>query len=160
MEAIGAVERSVNVNAGAYGEQPQEPEEFAYADDTDMAADSSSDDSPKHLGWVDAPKPPQLSPPLQPGDAGMSRTPRGPSGAPAGADQGPCLYLGPAGQRCDRRAIASGYCSKHQLASLPGLQPSLSIPQISKRALGAAGILAVLWPILFDFIRELLRLFR
>lgn len=154
------MERGVNVNAGAFDDQPRAPEEFAYADDTDMAADSSPEDSPERLGWVDAPKPPQLSPPLQPAETAAARTSRGPDGAPAGADQGPCLYFGPAGQRCDRRAIASGYCSKHQPASLSGVQPSLSIPQISKRALGAAGILAVLWPILFDFIRELLRLFR
>src|ERR1700722_19271843 len=30
------------------------------------------------------------------------------------ADLGPCLYLGPAGQRCDRRAARDGFCSRHQ----------------------------------------------
>src|ERR1700683_2763313 len=37
------------------------------------------------------------------------------SSAPRG-DQGPCLYLGPGGQRCDRCATRDGFCSKH----LPG----------------------------------------
>jgi hypothetical protein len=77
-------------------------------------------------------------------------------------DLGPCLYFGPAGQRCDRRATAGGFCARHQpkdAASL-GETRSVSIPQISKRALGAAGILAVVWPILYDLIRELLRLLR
>ena len=31
-------------------------------------------------------------------------------------DQGPCLYFGPQGQRCDRPAIADGFCARH----LPG----------------------------------------
>lgn len=28
-------------------------------------------------------------------------------------DQGPCLYFGPQGQRCDRPAIANGFCARH-----------------------------------------------
>jgi hypothetical protein len=28
-------------------------------------------------------------------------------------DQGPCLYFGPQGQRCDRPAIAYGFCARH-----------------------------------------------
>jgi hypothetical protein len=80
----------------------------------------------------------------------------------AQTDLGPCLYFGPAGQRCDRRATAGGFCARHQPkgAGALGETRSVSIPQISKRALGAAGILAVVWPILYDLIRELLRLLR
>jgi hypothetical protein len=38
-------------------------------------------------------------------------------GAPSGgADQGPCLYLGPRGQRCGRRATAGGFCASTSLA--------------------------------------------
>ena len=75
-------------------------------------------------------------------------------------DFGPCLYFGPAGQRCDRRALEGGFCSRHQPADLAGATRSISIPQVTKRTLGAAGILAVLWPILADLIREIIRLLR
>src|ERR1700678_3615662 len=30
------------------------------------------------------------------------------------ADQGPCLYLGPNGQRCDRGAVEDGFCAIHR----------------------------------------------
>ncbi len=33
-------------------------------------------------------------------------------------DQGPCLYFGPQGQRCDRPAIANGFCARHLPAHL------------------------------------------
>jgi hypothetical protein len=33
-------------------------------------------------------------------------------------DQGPCLYFGPQGQRCDRPAIANGFCGRHLPAQL------------------------------------------
>jgi hypothetical protein len=33
-------------------------------------------------------------------------------------DQGPCLYFGPQGQRCDRPAIASNFCARHLLSHL------------------------------------------
>jgi hypothetical protein len=79
-----------------------------------------------------------------------------PVSAPSPGDQGPCLYLGPAGQRCDRRAIEGGFCSRHQ----PGGARALSVQQVSRRALGVVGLLAVLWPVLADLIRELVRLLR
>jgi hypothetical protein len=77
-------------------------------------------------------------------------------------DLGPCLYFGPAGQRCDQRAVAGSFCGSHQPkdADRLGETSSVSLPQMSKRALGAAGIIAVLWPILFDLIRALLRFLR
>ncbi len=75
---------------------------------------------------------------------------------PTEADQGPCLYLGPAGQRCDRRALEGGFCAKHQ----PGTARNLPSPQVPRRAIAAAGVLAVLWPVLADLIRELMRLLR
>jgi hypothetical protein len=82
--------------------------------------------------------------------------------AASGPDLGPCLYFGPAGQRCDRRASAGSFCERHQAkeADRYGEASSTSLPQVTKRALGAAGILAVLWPILFNLIRELLRFLR
>ena len=75
---------------------------------------------------------------------------------------GPCLYFGPAGERCDRRAVEDGFCARHQQsrAGWSAAATPLSIPQVTKRAVGAAGIIAVLWPILADLIREIIRLLR
>jgi Family of unknown function (DUF5763) len=74
------------------------------------------------------------------------------SSAPRG-DQGPCLYLGPGGQRCDRRATRDGFCSKH----LPGaIGEKIATP--SKKVIAALlAISGLLWPLLADIVRELLR---
>lgn len=81
--------------------------------------------------------------------------------APAGlspAVKTPCLYIGPAGQRCDRPARADGFCSKHQQnASDSNEVPSSTI---AKRALAVIGVIAALWPLIVDLVRELLRLLR
>ena len=76
----------------------------------------------------------------------------------ATGDQGPCLYLGPSGQRCNRRAVEGGFCARHQ----PGADrlQGLSIPQITRRSVALIGLLAVLWPVLADIVRELIRLLR
>jgi hypothetical protein len=69
------------------------------------------------------------------------------------ADQGPCLYLGPNGQRCDRRALAGGYCATHR----PG---AISLPKVarSKRALAAIAAASwFLWPYLGEVVREIIR---
>lgn len=72
------------------------------------------------------------------------------------SDQGPCLYLGPAGQRCYRKAVDGGFCSRHQ----PGATGTRAIPKPSKKVVAAtAGLLGVLWPYIYDFLRELFRLF-
>ena len=42
----------------------------------------------------------------------------------------------------------------------PTVKKRLSTPQLSRRALGHHGLLAVLWPVLADLIRELIRLLR
>ena len=68
------------------------------------------------------------------------------------------LYLGPAGQRCSRRAVEGSFCARHQPGS--GQLAGLSVPQISKRAVAILGLLAVLWPVLADLVRELIRLLR
>jgi hypothetical protein len=71
-------------------------------------------------------------------------------------DQGPCLYLGPAGQRCGRRAQEGGFCAQHQ----PG-SPSAQMPVVSPRRVGIIlMILALLWPILLDIVRAVIRLVR
>lgn len=71
-------------------------------------------------------------------------------------DQGPCLYFGPAGERCSRRAVEGGFCERHQIG---GGRP-FSVPQMSRKALAAIGVIAVLWPVLADLIRELIRFLR
>jgi hypothetical protein len=69
------------------------------------------------------------------------------------SDQGPCLYLGPSGQRCDRRALAGGYCASHR----PG---GIGLPKIAltKRTLAAIAAASwFLWPYLADLVREVIR---
>jgi hypothetical protein len=71
-------------------------------------------------------------------------------------DLGPCLYFGPAGQRCDRRATKDGFCSRH----LPGA-PSISAPFFTPKKLAAFLIaLAMFWPELAKFLTALARLLR
>jgi hypothetical protein len=78
----------------------------------------------------------------------LSSTPR-----TDGADQGPCLYLGPAGQRCDRRAIEGGYCARHR----PGAS-ALPKPALFTKTLAAiAAVAGLLWPYIADLVREVIR---
>jgi hypothetical protein len=76
------------------------------------------------------------------------------------ADLGPCLYLGSAGQRCTSRATAGGFCRRHQPdANVIGAP--VDKPLLSPRRLGAIfTILALLWPLLADIVRALIRYFR
>jgi hypothetical protein len=74
----------------------------------------------------------------------------------AGADYGPCLYLGPSGQRCSRRALEGGFCALHERGAR---RPESSTPT-AKRIVAAIGALAALLPWLTDLIRELIRLLR
>jgi hypothetical protein len=70
-------------------------------------------------------------------------------------DQGPCLYLGPAGQRCYRPAVRDGFCAAHQ----PGAPARAKIGKRSKLVAAIAGLGGVLWPYVYDFARELIRIF-
>jgi hypothetical protein len=168
---------SVNVNEPYYDGDDDSPEpdlrnvdesgEFAFPTSLFTSADPH-----RTLSWNDPKRIVSAvhhhSAPASEGAADRVREPiRNPQepGGPKTASQGnlgPCLYFGPAGQRCDRRASAGGFCARHQPndADRFAEMRSASLPQISKRALGAAGIIAVLWPILFDLIRELLRFLR
>ena len=76
------------------------------------------------------------------------------------ADLGPCLYFGPAGQRCRSRATASGFCPRHRSnANLSTSQADA--PLVSpKRVSAILTIVALLWPVLADIVRELIRYFR
>ena len=71
-------------------------------------------------------------------------------------DLGPCLYFGPAGQRCDRRATRDGFCQRHQQG-----MPTISAPFLTPKKLAAFLIaLAMLWPELTRFLSALARLLR
>jgi hypothetical protein len=83
-----------------------------------------------------------------------------PSEKKAPDDLGPCLYLGPAGQRCSSRATASGFCRRHQPDGILSGTPA-DTPLVSPRRLGAIlTIMALLWPLLADIVRALIRYFR
>jgi len=84
-------------------------------------------------------------------------------------DQGPCLYFGPQGQRCDRRALVNGFCARHLPAQLgqsakpdaasyarPGAAALGSRPLARLIAIGIA-IFAALWPVVADLLREIIR---
>src|SRR5215469_14565425 len=66
---------------------------------------------------------------------------------------GPCLYLGPSGERCFRPALETGFCGRHRL----GKQVESSGRSRNKILAATIGIAGVLWPVLSDLIRELLR---
>ena len=78
-----------------------------------------------------------------------------------GGDQGPCLYLGPQGQRCSRRAVANGFCASH-LPARPD-QSSVLTSSIKPQSrivaivLFVAAILESLWPAFADLFREFIR---
>ena len=74
------------------------------------------------------------------------------SGALAGGNQGPCLYLGPGGERCARPALPGGFCARHQPGGM--LQPGK--PR-AKLVAAVLGILGLLWPLLGDIVREVIR---
>lgn len=93
--------------------------------------------------------------PFSDSDADLEPAPSAPAST---GGQGTCLYLGPSGQRCDRPAIDGSFCARHQP---PGQRVRRLTPkQVSRRAAASVGVLAVLWPVLADLIRELLRLLR
>jgi len=71
-------------------------------------------------------------------------------------EQGPCLFLGPSGQRCGRRALAGGFCAKHQIDGAAG--DDAGGGKNWTRVLAATGaIIALLWPYIEDLIHEIMR---
>jgi hypothetical protein len=81
--------------------------------------------------------------------------------ASQGADQGPCLYFGPRGQRCSRRALAGGFCPFHQpggaSSSASGGIPGAATKPSKKFIASVLAIIAVIWPYLADIVREVVR---
>ncbi len=67
------------------------------------------------------------------------------------ADSGPCLYLGPAGQRCERRAADGAFCAVHRPG---GIASKMRDP---RRILAAAvTIMVLLWPYLDELVHEII----
>jgi len=71
---------------------------------------------------------------------------------PSAKDWGPCLYLGPSGQRCARPALEGGFCAIHSPGSAAAITPN------RRRVLAAvAAIIGILWPYVDDVVREIIR---
>ncbi len=65
---------------------------------------------------------------------------------------GPCLYLGPQGQRCERPALEDGFCERHS----PEYAGTRS--RFKKQIVAVILLLAgLLWPLLHELLRTLSR---
>lgn len=66
---------------------------------------------------------------------------------------GPCLYLGPQGERCSRPALAGGYCARHHS------DPAFRLPgrNYSRVLTATIALILIVWPYVSDLVRELLR---
>jgi hypothetical protein len=83
----------------------------------------------------------------------VSEVAEGASGARTDGSRGPCLYLGPTGQRCAKPAVEGGYCPKHH--GDPDLR---SDSRNYTRVLVATVALAIIiWPYVADLVRDLIR---
>jgi hypothetical protein len=134
------MERSVRVNAFAVAGRPDEGFQIHPTGELSLGP------SQRDLGGdVPGDEVPEVDPTLL--------RPRMTISSPGRSDQGPCLYLGPGGERCDRRAVRDGFCVKH----LPGaIGERIATP--SKKVIAALlAISGLLWPLLADIVRELLR---
>jgi hypothetical protein len=63
---------------------------------------------------------------------------------------GPCLHLGPRGQRCTRPALEGGFCARH---SPEAIRKEIWI--WSRRLAAILVTAALLWPIIASFLEEL-----
>ena len=119
------------------------------------------------IGTVD------LRPPDFGGTEGPAEAVPGPLAGAQGS-YGTCLYFGPRGERCTRRALASGFCSRHRAtgtAARAGAAQVSSVAQAEqdfevqkkrfvKVVFSLLGFAAVLWPIIADAVRAILALLR
>ncbi len=67
----------------------------------------------------------------------------------------PCLYLGPRGERCARPAQEDGFCELHAPDG-----NSMPWARFVRRVAAAFLLIAFLWLILGDFVREVIGRFR
>lgn len=80
-------------------------------------------------------------------------------GASQGVNRLPCLYFGPAGERCNRPALDSGFCARHQANASPTALPDESRTR-KKKTIATLGIIATLWPLVEELIRQIFRLLK
>ena len=74
-------------------------------------------------------------------------------GEPSGGEEwGPCLYLGPSGQRCARPALEGGFCAVHSARLRRG-----DHPESEAGAGGRRRDCGILWPYVDDVVREIIR---
>ena len=74
-----------------------------------------------------------------------------------------CLYLGPAGERCDEPARDNGFCPRHQPNASPSASPTAPRDESrarKKKAAATVGIIAAMWPIVEQILRAIFHLFR
>jgi hypothetical protein len=105
------------------------------------------------------------------------------AGAAEAVNYGPCLYFGSRGERCERRATATGFCARHSAAQAArnaqfwdaAAKPDVveesndetraetphdanaeSIRKRSRILIALLGLAGVLWPILNEMLRALI----
>jgi hypothetical protein len=70
---------------------------------------------------------------------------------------GNCFYLGRAGERCNRPAVAGGFCSRHQPGGLPK-SATANLPAKPSRILAAIlAFLGILWPLVSPLVHAMVR---
>jgi hypothetical protein len=76
-----------------------------------------------------------------------------PSARVASDAMGPCLYLGPQGQRCERAAVDGGYCPRHHS------DPELHRParDYTRVLVATVALVIIVWPYVADLVRDLIR---
>jgi len=77
------------------------------------------------------------------------------NGTALNVDLATCLYLGRNGERCERPAQPGGFCQRHAPRHPVSVWPSLL-----RRAGAALLLLAFLWLVLADLLREIAAWFR
>ena len=66
---------------------------------------------------------------------------------------GPCLYLGPGGERCARAALPGGYCARHHTDD----DLRLPLRPYGRVLIATIALILVIWPYLSDLLHELVR---
>ena len=69
------------------------------------------------------------------------------------ANCGPCLHLGPRGQRCPFPAVAGGYCARHHS------DPELRMPgrNYTRVLVATVALAMIVWPYIAEVVRDLTR---
>lgn len=70
-----------------------------------------------------------------------------------------CLYFGSGGERCYQPALDNGFCTRHQPSRSPSALPNEGRAR-TKKAAATVGILAALWPLIEELLRQIFRLLR